>query len=155
MQWVAWDLLPSPQKPFDVDCACCCHVTPCCQPCNLDADNTDICNVLCCPQAYSGGPDQASELFLMKYELHGPQSKLSALCASIGAMPFVSKWSTGCLWPPSNNNGAQQWHQEADFAGWNFGSWHTGTDLFCVSTKLHVVKERVLSEMTSVVRQSD
>ena len=50
-------------------------------------------------QAYSGALDASSGRFLMKYDLQGSQSKLGALCHTIGQMPFVTGWATGCPWP--------------------------------------------------------
>ena len=52
-----------------------------------------------CLQAYSGALDEASGNFLMTYDLLGSQSKLGPLCHTIGQMPFVTVWATGCAWP--------------------------------------------------------
>ncbi|KAL3134661.1 hypothetical protein ABBQ32_007669 [Trebouxia sp. C0010 RCD-2024] len=50
-------------------------------------------------KAYSGALDEASGKFLMSYELMGSQSKLGPLCHTVGQMPFVTSWATGCHWP--------------------------------------------------------
>lgn len=52
-----------------------------------------------CLQAYRGALDEASGKFLMSYELMGSQSKLGPLCHTVGQMPFVTSWATGCHWP--------------------------------------------------------
>ena len=52
-----------------------------------------------CLQAYSGALDEASGKFMMSYELKGSQSKLAPLCHTVGQMPFVTSWATGCAWP--------------------------------------------------------